>query len=228
MMPHLFAADNIWSQDTQTLSSQESEQAFKSYTQEHDITLKFADDIVIKEASDIEDNILTVGVSLGYGTSTETVSNTTGSYDLDHTLGVAKVIIGKDFTFFHEEYTQPVRIYLTYAYTLLSEGVDYSTITIGIKENMRYWPLYKTNKYIIYPTLSYEIGNSSLKRASTKISGLTSEFRGGVNYARGHFEYGLEIAYNSIAWDHPIDGIKDESVGLQLHLCLNYRWMHDE
>ena len=227
-MVNLHAADNLWSQDTQTVSPAESEKAMKMYTQDHNVTFRFADDPVYKTKSDFESNILVVGASLGYGSSTETVSNTTGSYDFDQTLGVAKILIGKDFTLFHEEYTQPVRIYLTYAYSFLSEGVNYTTITLGIKENMRYWPLYKAKKYIIYPTLSYEIGSSSLERASTKISGLTSEFKGGVVYERADFEYGLEVAYNTIAWNHPIDGIKDESVDLQLYLCINYRWMYND
>ena len=121
-----------------------------------------------------------------------------------------------------------MRIYLTYTYSFLDEGITYSTITAGIKENMRYWPLYKTNNYIIYPTLSYEIGSSSLKRESSSVLGLTSEFKGGLIYERGHVEYGLEVAYNTIAWEHPTDGIKDESAGLQMQLCFNYRWMYNE
>ena len=73
-----------------------------------------------------------------------------------------------------------------------------------------------------------EIGSSTLTRADYKISGSTSEFAGGVVYERDDFEYALNLVYNQIAWEHPIEGIKDESQGVQLHLNVNYRWMYDE
>jgi len=67
-----------------------------------------------------------------------------------------------------------------------------------------------------------------LKRGENKISGVTSEFTGGLTYQRGNFEYALNLIYNQIAWEHPIEGIKDESQGVQVHLNFNYRWMYDE
>ena len=171
---------------------------------------------------------MVVGLSLGYGSTTETVSNTRGTYDLDYTASSFKMIVGKDFTLWHDEYTQPIRIYLAFSYTALSTDVDFTTITFGLKENMRYWPIYETKSYIIYPSLSYEIGSSSLTRGDFDISGLTSEFTGGLTYQRSNVEYALNLAYNQTAWEHPVAGIKDESQGLQVHLNVNYRWMYDE
>lgn len=224
----LDAAENIWTQDTKALSQKEREAIIKAYQENNQSNFEFADDIAPIKISDIEDNILVVGLSLGYGSTTETLSNTRGSYDVDYGTTNIKLLFGKDFTLWHDEYTQPVRIYLALSYSALTTDVDLTTITLGIKENMRYWPLYKSNNYIIYPSLSYELGSSSLKRAAHDISGSTSEFSGGLSYERDDFEYALNLVYNQTAWKHPIEGIKDESNSLQLHLSLNYRWMYHE
>lgn len=224
----LSAADNVWTQETKSLSSKKSNAIIKAYQDENPSDFEFEDDVEPVKITEIEDNILVVGLSLGYGRATETVSNTRGSKDEDYSVGNVKLILGKDFTLWHEEYTQPVRFYLSYAYSALSTDVDFTTVTFGMKENMRFWPLYETDSYIIYPTLSFELGNSSLKRGDDKISGRTSEFTGGLVYQRGNFEYALNLAYNQTAWEHPIEGIKDESQGLQMHVNFNYRWMYDE
>jgi len=224
----LYAADNIWSQDTKAVSEQEEQAAMRAYGKDRNISITFDDDPVVKDVSDIEDNLLVVGLLLGYGSSSETVSNTTGSYSIDHSLSNFRVIIGKDFTFWHEEYTEPTRIYLALSYTALSTGVNYNSWGIGIKESMRYWSLYDTKNYTIYPTLFYEVGDSSLTRGDQSISGLTSEFGASIVYERSYFEYEFAVAYNSISWDHPVDGIKDESTGFKAYLGVNYRWMYDD
>ena len=224
----LGAAENVWTQQTKSLSPQKSDAIIKAYLDENQTTFEFDDDEEPLKVSEIEENILVVGLSLGYGAATETLSNTRGSRDEDYSVGNVKLILGKDFTLWHEEYTQPLRFYLSYAYSALSTEVDFTTVTFGMQENMRFWPLYETKSYIIYPTLSFEIGSSSLKRGEKKISGRTSEFAGGLVYQRGNFEYALNLAYNQTAWEHPVEGIKDESQGLQMHVNVNYRWMYDE
>jgi len=222
------AADNVWSEETQSLSKEKSDKIIRAYQDGNQSTSVFEDDPKVKIISDVEENILVVGLSLGFGSSEEEVSNTNGAYTTTYTHSNVKFTLGKDFTFWHEEYTQPTRLYMTYSYTGLSTDVDFTTVTVGIKENMRYWPLYETKHYTIFPTLSYEIGNSSLTRGSHDISGLTTEVNGGVVYQRGNFEYIVKLAYNQISWEHPIDGIKDETQSFQFNMGLNYRWMYDE
>ena len=224
----LSAAENIWTQDTKALSAQKRDAIIKAYRDNNQSSFEFEDDLKPVITSDIEDNILVIGLSLGSGTITETLTNTRGSYDTEYTMSSLKLILGKDFTLWHEEYTEPVRIYLAYEYSFLNTEVDFSTVTLGFKENMRFWPLYKSQNYIIYPSLSYEIGSSTLTRSSYKVSGVTSEFAGGLTYQREAFEYALNLIYHQTAWDHPIDGIKDEAQGIQVHFNLNYRWMDDE
>ena len=224
----LGAVENVWTQETKGLSPQKRDAIIQAYREGNESTLKFEDDVKPRVISEIEENILVVGASVGYGSTTETVSNTVGAYDVAYTVGSFKLLLGKDFTLWHEEYTQPVRLYLQFTYAALSTDVRVTTFTFGIKENMRYWPLYKNDSFSIYPSLSYEIGSSSLQRASYDISGITSEFAGGLSYQRGDFEYALNLVYNQTAWEHPIEGIKDESQGFQAHLNLNYRWMYDE
>jgi opacity protein-like surface antigen len=224
----LQAADNVWSQETKALSPEAAQQILSAYDGNETMAFRFPDDPKVKRVSEIEDNILVVGGTLGFGSSSETVSNTTGSYALEQSVTNLRLLLGKDFTFWHEEYTQPTRIYLTYGYTMLSSDVDFTSVTLGIKESMRYWSFYEGEKFSLYPTLSYELGNASLKRGDESISGFISEVAAGVVYERLGFEYGLEVVSNSISWNHPIDGIEDESLGLQLRLTLMYRWMYDE
>ena len=222
------AADNVWSEETQSLSKEKSDKIIRAYQDGNQSTFTFEDDPKVKIISDVEANILVVGLSLGFGSSEEEVSNKSGAYTTDYTHSTVKLTLGKDFTFWHEEYTQPTRIYMTYAYTGLSTDVDFTTITVGIKENMRYWPLYETKSYVIFPTVSYELGSSSLTRGSNDISGFTTEVNGGLVYQRGDFEYAVNVAFNQIAWEHPIEGIKDETQSFQFNMGLNYRWMYDE
>jgi len=224
----LNAAESVWTQNTKVLSQKNSKAIIRAYKDNNQSNFEFTDDIEPPKTSDIEDNILVLGLSFGYGSITETLTNTRGSYDVDYSINSLKITFGKDFTLWHDEYTQPVRLYLTFSYNILSTDIDYTTITIGIKENMRYWPLYTSENYLIYPTLSYEIGSSHLTRSEHDISGVTSELAGGIGYERSNIEYTLDLSYSQTAWNHPIDGIKDESKGLQVHMNLNYRWMYDE
>ena len=222
------AADNVWSEETESLSKAKSDKIIRAYQDGNQSISTFEDDPKVKIISDVEANILVVGLSLGFGSSEEEVSNQRGAYTTSYTHSNVKFTLGKDFTFWHEEYTQPTRIYMTYAYTSLSTDVDFTTFTVGIKENMRYWPLYETKTYSIYPTVSYELGSSTLTRGSNDISGFSTEVNGGVVYQRGDFEYAINLAYNQMAWEHPIDGIKDETQSFQFNVGVNYRWMYDE
>ena len=224
----LEAVDNVWTPETKGLTPQQRDAIIKAYREGNETVIEFEDDVTPVVISEIEENILVVGASIGYGSTTETVSNTVGAYDVDYHVSSFKLLLGKDFTLWHEEYTQPVRLYLQFTYSALQTDVAVSTFTFGIKENMRYWPLYEGKDYSIYPSLSYEIGSSSLQRATYDISGITSEVSGGLIYQRENFEYAFNLVYTQTAWEHPIEGIKDESQGFQAHLNLNYRWMYDE
>lgn len=224
----LLYGDAVWTQKTTPLSAQQSEKILQNYQENNQTDFEFEDDITPIVISDIEDNILVVGLSLGYGSQTETVSNTRGSYDKAFTLGSIKMILGKDLTLWHEEYTQPVRLYLSLDYTKLSNHIDYLSYTFGIRENMRYWPLYSSHKHTLYPMLSYELGTSRLYRAEQEISGITSELAAGIVYQYGNFEYAFNLAYHQVSWNHPIEGIKDEVQGLQAQIHFNYRWMYDD
>ena len=221
----LYASDNIWSKDTLPLETSKSIQIIDAYKSGDFSTLKFANDVSNKPPLyDFKENIFVVGLSLGGASYNEELSNTTGSSSTSYSSYHTKLTIGKDFTMWHEEYTQPTRVYFTYAYTALDTDISFTTWTIGFCENMDYWSLYKTSSFNIYPTVAFEVGQSSISRESYSISGLTTEFSLGLTYTRDdNFEYFIDFFNDNIIWQHPVDGIADEMTGFGFRTGLNYK-----
>ena len=227
---NLAASDNTWTQDTQGLSKENSNKVIEAYTKgkELPLNLSFKDDKIDKEPLGIEENILVIGASFNYSSTTETLENTKGTKEESYSTSSLRFLLGKDFTFWHEQYTQPARFYLVYALNYLSSDVSTSSITFGLRENMFFWPLYSSPKSILFPTLSFEMGSSTLKRGSLSIGGLTSEASAGLTYQRGNFEYFANLNYTSITWDYPLDGIVDNSSSIGLNIGLTYKFMYGD
>ena len=222
--------DYIWSEDTEAMSQDKSDKIIQSFKDGDTSDLIFQDDSKReKNIINFKENILVLGLSLGRNTYTEKISNTTGSHSDTFSSSSLKFLLAKDFTLWHEEYTQPSRIYFTYSLNRVDSGIDFSTWTLGLQENMYYWPLYKTSTYSIYPTASLEIGSSKTDRGSNSMSGFTTEFQAGLTYSRfGNFEYFLNLSVDSINWKHPIDGIADEMTGLGINFGINYKFMYGD
>lgn len=221
----LNALDNVWSQDTVPLKKSKTTKIIDAYISGDSSTLEFENDEIIKPALyDFKENVLVVGLSFGGASYDEELSNTKGSSSTSHSAYSTKFTIGKNFTMWNEEYTQPTRLYFTYAFTALDTDVDFTTWTIGIRENMDYWSLYKTSTYKIYPTVAFEVGQSSISRETYSISGLTTDFSIGLTYSRDdNFEYFINLFNENIIWQHPIEGIADEMRGFGLRTGVNYK-----
>jgi len=221
----LYGSDNIWSKDTPSISKEKSQKIIKAYESGDTSTLNFENDPELKKKNfNFKENVFVIGFGLGYGSHSEKLSNTTGSETFSYSSLNTKIIVGKDFTMWNEEYTQPTRIYLSYLYTKLDSDVTYTTVGLGITENMRYFPLYKSASFTLYPTLSFELAQSSLSRDTLSATGLTTEINLGLAYTRDdNFEYYVNLFANSINWNHPVDGIADEMSGFGLYFGLNYK-----
>ena len=224
----LFADGHIWSTKTPALTPAQSKQVIHAYEENNQTEIVFKDDPKVLVTSKIEANILVLGASIGMGSTSERIYNSVGEKVETYGHVNAKFTIGKDFTFWHEEYTQPTRIFATYTYTYLQQSLGYHTFTMGLEERMRYWSFFKTDKGTFYPTLSYQLGRTVLSRKYESIEGRTSELNTGVTYEHLGFEYFLTLAYNSITWQHPIEGIGDESTNYQMNLGVNYRFMYED
>ncbi len=223
-------AEYIWSQDTKTMSQEKSDTIIQAFKNGDPSDLIFKDDPKRqKMISEFEENLMVFGLSLGSSSYTEEISNTQGSYSNNYSSYDLTFTLAKDFTLWHEEYTQPSRIYFSYALTKANEELDFSTWTLGLRENMFYWPLYKTSTYSIYPTASFEVGSSSIQRGSSSMQSLTTALQAGLTYTRyGNFEYFLNLSGDSIKWKHPIDGIADEMIGLGVKFGINYKLMYGD
>ncbi len=221
----LVASDNIWSKDTKALNQEKSERILQAYESGDTSNLNFEDDKNKKSnLYDFTENIFVVGLSVGGASLSEEISNKTGSATSSYSAINTKLIIGKDFTLWNEEYTQPTRLFFSYAFTTLDNDVDFTTYSLGIRENMEYYTFYETANYRLYPTLSLELGRSHINRGSESIQGFSTEVNLGVNYVRDdNFEYFLNLAASSTDWKHPIDGISDEMSGFALNIGLNYK-----
>ncbi len=226
----LNASDNVWSKETKVLSEEKSDRIIKAFVNGETTEFNFEDDPNSKtKVYDFKKNIFVIGLSLGSDSYSEELSNKTGTKTLSYSSYDAKFTIGRDFTFWHNEYTQPTRLYLTYSFTKLSSDTDFTTWTLGLQENMSYWSLYKTNTYSIYPTLSFELGSSSIARDNNSISGFTTELNLGIKYVRdNNFEYFLKVSTNSIDWKHPIYGVADNMSAYGINLGLNYKLMYGD
>jgi len=227
----LYGNDYIWSQDTPPMSQDKSDAILKSFSNGGDVSkLNFDDDPHrIKEMYQFKENIFVVGLSIGGASYNEEVSNKTGSKSTTYSSYNAKFSFAKDFTLWHKKYSELSRIYFTYSLSKINSDLDFTTWTIGLRENMEYWTIYKSNTFKIYPTASIEFGRSNITRDSHSIDGLTSEFNLGLTYARGiNFEYFCNLYASSIDWKHPIGGIADEMKGFGVAIGLNYKLMHGD
>ena len=224
----LQASDNSWSEDTPALSPSKTQTIVDAYEANNTTNITFKDDVKRPYIPTYEDNILVLGLSLGFGMTQERVYNTAGEYTLDYTHSTGKLVLAKDFTLWHKDYTQPSRFFVSYGYTYLSSKVGYQTFLLGYEERMRYWSLYRTKKASLYPTLSVALGRSTLSRHEYLIQGSTSELSTGLSYERHNFEYFFTLNYNQVSWEHPIEGIGDESDNYSLNVGFNYRFMYGE
>ena len=232
---NLYGGENIWSQDTKGMGISNSQQVIDAYITGGDVeNLTFKDDPEVKRRKlSIVDNIFMLGLSIGGNSAEDTIKNTTGSKSLTNTAYEGKFTIGKDFTFFHERYTQPTRLYLAINYSLQGEADVYGW-SLGIRENMSYWDFYKTPTYSIYPTLSFELGSSTMKRDDISISAFTMEGNLGLTYKyRDNFEYFFNFKVASNNWDYAsagktFEGVDYETFYLGLLIGLNYKFNYGD
>jgi hypothetical protein len=226
----LTASDYIWSKDTQVLSEEKSNKIIQAFENDNTSELVFKNDPKrAKNVYSFKENIFVIGLSLGINSYSEEISNTTGSIENKYSAKYLKLLIGKDFTLWHKEYTQPSRLYFAYAFTKVESDVDFTTWSVGLRENMYYWSLYKTASYNIYPTASFEFGASSIDRLSGSVSGLNSEVQVGLTYARNdNFEYFINLSANNTSLKHPIDGIADTMNGIGVNFGINYKLMYGD
>jgi len=232
----LFAADNIWTQETKGMNTNRSQQVIDAYLVDKNITnITFEDDPKVKKRKlSIIENILMLGVSLGVNSAEDTLSNTTGSKSSSYANYEFKFTIGKDFTFWHEPYTQPTRLYLNINYSSLGEEVSSLGWTIGLRENMTYWPLYTTPTYTIYPTFSFELGNATMTRNSFSVNGFILQTDIGLTYQQNHnLEYFLNFKANKSDWNYAqagkaFEGVVYETLSFGLLVGLNYKFNYED
>jgi len=228
MIGTLYADKTSWSSKTKTIDQDESKQIIEAYTKGKTLPLylTFADDKAPVKGLGIEENILVFGMGLSYGATQERVSNKNGSNSDSYTTSSLTLMLGKDFTLWHEKYHQLSRIYLTYNYNFLSTDLTYSAFSFGFKESMEYFTFYEGDGFYMYPTLAIELGQSYIERDKLSIRGFTTAAAGGIVYQRGNFEYYLNVTSTTIDWNHPVDGIKDKAHTLGLSFGLNYKLMY--
>ena len=224
------SSDYIWSKETKAMSQDKSDKIIQAFKSGDSSDLNFEDDSSRKKnILDFKENIFVLGLSLGAKSYSEEISNRNGSQTDSYSSYNLKFTLAKDFTLWHEEYTQPSRISFSYALTNINSDVDFTTWTLGLQENMYYWPLYKTSTYSIYPTASFELGSSKLDRAKSSMSGFTTQLAVGLTYIRDdNFEYFVNLSSDSIRWKHPLDGIEDEMIGFGVGFGVNYKIMYGD
>jgi len=222
----LQAAENSWTTETPSLPASKTQTIIEAYEANNTQNITFKDDPKKIYITTSEDNILVLGTSFSFGLTQERVYNTRGEYTTDYSLFSGKVTLGKDFTLWHQDYTQPSRFLVSYSYNYLNSETGYQEVLFGYEERMRYWPLYKTSKATLYPTLSYALGRAQLSRKKYHIQGQTSEITTGLSYERHNFEYLVTLVYHQASWEHPIEGIGDESSSYNLNFGANYRFMY--
>lgn len=230
LLAKLSASQNVWTQDTDAMSDAKAQQIIDSYLENNaTLSIELEEDIPEVQSFDFRENIFTVGIEVGFTSNTEKIYNVSGEKTQTFSSTDFKFTFGKDFTLWHEEYTEPTRLYLSYEYSLLSENISYTTFTFGLRENMFYWSLYKDETYNIYPTLHAELGSSSIDRDILSSSGSTTAFGVGVALVvDDNFEYFFNINSKSIDWEHPVDGIADEMSAYSLSIGLNYKLMYGD
>lgn len=225
------ATDNVWSKDTQTISESKSDEIIKTYNQEHNSKLNFEDDIGEKKSRyGYNKTILTIGLGIGSINYNETTTNSYTTEKNSYTSSNIKLTIGKDFTFLHKEQTQPTRIFFTYAFEKLENDLDFVIWTLGIRENMEYWPFYIGQNYKIYPTISLEVGKATLEKLQYDISGVISQVNLGATYAyKNNFEYFVNISYDYAGLvNKQYDDNIDRMNGFGINIGVTYKILYDD
>jgi len=171
-----------------------------------------------------KENLLTLGIQLAQGTSTETLSNKTGSKDYSYDLSSVKILIGQDRDFYNMG-MQTSRLQLSYKYSELDADLSFATFSVGYQENMRYWSLFRHGNHSIYPYASVELGYNALKKADISSKGKSVEVDVGMAYAYRDVAFTLAVASTYIEWNHPEDGINDYMQNYQLVIGMTYRFM---
>jgi len=225
----VYAGTDAWTQNTQPLSQSKSEAIIKAYEENNNTKIDFEDDP--KEASTIvyDENIFMLGVAVAYESNSEKVYNKSGSKTESFSSSNIALTLGKDFTLWHEDNTEPTRLYGTFSYSNISSDVDYTSFTLGLKENMFYWSIYKDAKLNLYPTFYLEIGSSSLTRDKEEVSGFTTLYGAGLTLNHGkNLEYMLNFHLKNVDWDHPVDGVADEMNAYSVTIGINYKLMYGD
>lgn len=184
-------------------------------------TFMYADDT----KKTVEENLLVLGVQLSYGTSTETISNQTGSRDFDRSLIGVKVLVGQDFDFYRVG-QQTSRLQLGYKYSALESDVSFSTVSIGYRENMLYWKFFGEGERTIYPLASLDLGYAAIDNGLLNSKGLSVELDVGVAYRYKNIDVTLALASTYIDWNYPEEGITDYMNNYEVALGLSYRFMN--
>lgn len=225
----LFAVENAWTKNTPALSSSKSEAIIKAYEENNTSKIIFDDDP--KKVTDrvFDENIFMVGIAMAYEANSEKTYNKSGDKTENFSATNLTLTLGKDFTLWHEDNTEPTRLYMTYSYSNISADVSYSSYTLGLKENMFYWSIYKDAEFNLYPTLYLEMGSSSLTRNEQDISGFTTLYGAGITLAQHkNFEYMLNFHLKNIDWEHPVEGVADEMNVYSFTIGVNYKLMYGD
>ena len=225
-----FSQEIRWSKETTPLSENKAQQILEAYKNKKEIDIKLEDDFSQKEETyTFKENIFLFGLEVGVNSNSEKIYNKVSEKTSEYSSKRLKLLFAKDFTLWHEEYTQPSRLYGSFSYSFLDSNVKYTTFSMGLKENMFYWSIYKRDNFNLYPTFYLELGSSSITRETFTSSGFTKEGGIGIALSHGHnFEYYIDISSKSINWDHPIDGIADEMSSYGVSIGINYKIMYGD
>jgi len=224
-----YADQAVWSKDTNTsISDTQVQEILKPYKQKEFTNMSFVDDIkkVYKDTG-YQRNMLILGLSLGTSGSTETISTDRDSTDYTYSGSNYKLVIGKDFSFWHEEYSQPFRVQFEYELTKLSSGVDFTSYSLAFKENFTYLPLYQTPDSNLFPFAALRLGTSRIEPVSTTYSGFTLGFDLGLTYQVREIEYSLSYEYTQHDFDYPVDGVRDLLQQNKFYLSFVYKFMYE-
>ena len=215
--------DGVWSSEQKPLQKEQAQKVLKDFEKNSSW-----DAIVLKEEqkpliSQTKFNLCTLSVGVGGYVGNETLSNTTGSKTV-HVSGYGgSVAIGKDFAWWHNDFSQYSRLYFNYEYEHLDE-VSFSTYTIGVAERMKYFSFLCYRGFVFYPVMSIGFGKAKLSQRNTTVGGFEYDGSLAVTTQYGYnYELSVAAKYAHIAWDYPIEGVEDSFAGLSMQILFTYR-----
>ena len=221
-------ADTTWSDQTQPLDAKKVDEILNQDQNSSFWKLNLINSDQ-KDRYLFKSNLLVLSMQIGMSKGDETVSNKNGSRSANLDLKEVKLVLGKDFTLWHDEFHQYSRLFIAYSYTASQDNISYTTISLGLLERMRYYTFYKTKNWDFYPKISAEAGTSKLERDSYNIDGFTMEAGAGiVAQYRHNYECSLDMAYKTTRWQYPIDGIEDKFNGFYIGIGFSYRIMYGD